>query len=107
MKIRIKQTVILAKKIVIPDSDRGSMDSRLRGNDNGVSGKDNGVRGNDNGVRGNDKGSRMTRVRKGLIILSAIIVLAGIFFHLSGKSLATWYDDSYSYREKLTIGNLL
>ena len=100
MKIRIKQTVILAKKIVIPDSDRGSMDSRLRGNDNGVSG-------NDNGVRGNDKGSRMTRVRKGLIILSAIIVLAGIFFHLSGKSLATWYDDSYSYREKLTIGNLL
>ena len=100
MKIRIKQTVILAKKIVIPDSDRGSMDSRLRGNDNWV-------RGNDNGVRGNDKGSRMTRVRKGLIILSAIIVLAGIFFHLSGKSLATWYDDSYSYREKLTIGNLL
>src|SRR3989344_5141970 len=100
MKIKIKQIVILAKKIVIPDSDRGSIsiDSRLRGNDNGV-------RGNDNGVRGDDKGSRTTRVRKGLIILSVILALGAVFLHLSGKSLATWFDDSYSYRKKITIGN--
>src|SRR3989344_198301 len=100
MKIKIKQIVILAKKIVIPDSDRGSIsiDSRLRGNDNGV-------RGNDNVVRGDDKGSRTTRVRKGLIILSVILALGAVFLHLSGKSLATWFDDSYSYRKKITIGN--
>jgi len=49
--------------------------------------------------------SRMTKVRKTLIIISVILVIGGIFFHLSGNSLATWYDDNFAYRKKITIGN--
>lgn len=44
-------------------------------------------------------------LRRIIILFVAFTLVAGYFLKLSSKSLATWYDDNYLYRQKITIGN--
>src|SRR3989344_4703773 len=48
--------------------------------------------------------SRMTKRRIATIVI-ALLLVGGYFLHLSQGAIATWFDDSYSYRKKITIGN--